>query len=100
MRYRCRVGHAWSQEGLGTEQTQSVETALYMALRALEDRAALQRRIAAAAASQGADRVVARAREAADDAIRSAGVLRRLLEGAPHTHTATTGTRGRRDGHD
>ncbi|WP_083680320.1 MULTISPECIES: chemotaxis protein CheB [unclassified Pseudonocardia] len=81
-RYRCRVGHAWSQHALGAQQEQSVETALYMALRALEDKAALQRRIAATAAEQGADRVVARARAAADEAVRSARVLRRLLGGA------------------
>ena len=84
-RYRCRVGHAWTQHALGSEQDHSVETALYMALRALEDKAALQRRIAATAAQQGADRVVARARDAADEAVRSAGVLRRLLAGTPGT---------------
>jgi two-component system chemotaxis response regulator CheB len=83
-RYRCRVGHAWSQHALGAQQEESVETALYMALRALEDKAALQRRIAATAAEQGADRVVARARAAADEAVHSARVLRRLLGGAAH----------------
>jgi two-component system chemotaxis response regulator CheB len=81
VRYRCRVGHAWSQTGLGGEQDESVEAALFIAWRALEDKAALQRRIAENAGRRGVAHVVARARKSADDAVRSAGVLRRLLAG-------------------
>lgn len=40
-RYRCRIGHAYSQKSLEAEQAATVETTLWTAIRALEERAAL-----------------------------------------------------------
>jgi two-component system chemotaxis response regulator CheB len=46
LRFRCRVGHALTAKYLGAEQRHAVETALWEALRALEENASLFRRMA------------------------------------------------------
>jgi two-component system chemotaxis response regulator CheB len=46
LRFRCRAGHAFTAQHLGMEQRQAVETALWEALRALEESASLYRRMA------------------------------------------------------
>jgi two-component system, chemotaxis family, protein-glutamate methylesterase/glutaminase len=45
LRFRCRVGHALTAQYLGAEQRHAVETALWEALRALEESASLYRRM-------------------------------------------------------
>jgi two-component system chemotaxis response regulator CheB len=46
LRFRCRVGHAYTSETLTIEQATAVERALWSALRALEEQAAVRRRLA------------------------------------------------------
>ena len=46
LRYRCHVGHAFSVDSLLAGQTEFTETALYSALRALEEKATALRRVA------------------------------------------------------
>jgi two-component system chemotaxis response regulator CheB len=46
LRFRCRVGHAFAADSLLQGQSTEVERALWVALSALEERAALSRRIA------------------------------------------------------
>ena len=45
-RFRCHVGHSFSAESMLEMQSDSVETALWTALRVLEERADLLRRLA------------------------------------------------------
>lgn len=83
LRYRCRVGHAWTEESLRVEQEDRVENALYTALQALEEKASVQHRIAEMASNRGSSRVAQKARGSAHDALRSAALVRELLTGRP-----------------
>jgi two-component system chemotaxis response regulator CheB len=76
-RYRCRVGHAWSPESLLDEQAVALEGALWMALRALEEKSALSRRMARTGHSGGA--AGARFRDMAADAEAAGETIRRLI---------------------
>jgi two-component system chemotaxis response regulator CheB len=80
LRYRCHVGHAYAADSLLESQSEVVEEALFTAVRAMEEKAAMSRRIAArmqgaAPARESAHETAAREMEAYAD------VLRRLLAG-------------------
>ena len=47
LRYRCHTGHAYSQDSLLADQTVAMEDGLYTALRAVEEKSAALRRLAA-----------------------------------------------------
>jgi two-component system, chemotaxis family, protein-glutamate methylesterase/glutaminase len=78
-RFRCRVGHAWSPESLLTRQSESLESALWIALRSLEERAALARRLAAPARQRGHRITATRFEEQATEAQQAARMVRNLL---------------------
>jgi two-component system chemotaxis response regulator CheB len=81
LRFRCRVGHAYSADGAVDAQGESVETALWTALRALQERAQLSERLAARVGGAGARQSQARFEELASEARAQAEVIRRLLAG-------------------
>jgi two-component system, chemotaxis family, protein-glutamate methylesterase/glutaminase len=95
-RYRCRVGHAWSVESLLDEQAIALEGALWMALRALEEKSALSRRMARSHdPRQSASGV--RFRDMADDAEAAGETIRRLIAqlGSPVRPDGASGTAAR-----
>lgn len=73
-RYRCRIGHAWSPESLLGEQAVATEGALWTALRALEEKAALSKRVARKPGfGQRYDRM-------AEDAEEAGALIRQLID--------------------
>jgi two-component system, chemotaxis family, protein-glutamate methylesterase/glutaminase len=83
--WECRVGHRYSPESLADAQAEGVEAALWAAIRALEDRAALLERLGGQAEERGfaqsAHVFFGRAREAEAQA----GVVRTALAQAAST---------------
>src|SRR5262249_58697997 len=79
IRYRCRVGHAWSPDSLLAEQSGAVETALWSALRALEERAALAQNMSERAAQRGHDPVARRFADQARECESDARLIREVL---------------------
>jgi two-component system chemotaxis response regulator CheB len=80
VRFRCRVGHAYSDEALLVHQSEQLEAALWTALRALEENSALARRLAARANSRGHSHSASSFTEQAMDAEHHASVVRTVLD--------------------
>ena len=87
LRFRCRVGHVYSPESMMSAQTDEVDRALWIALRTLEERAALAHRLAERARDHGQQWVdhafTIRAREAEKEA----NEIRELLRSRASAHT-------------
>lgn len=79
VRYRCRVGHVYSAESMLSAQTDSVDRALWTALRSLEERAALTHRLAKRAEQRRHGWMARAFAERAAVADSHAAVIRELL---------------------
>jgi len=78
-RYACRVGHSYTAESMFQGQSDAAERAVWAALRALEERADLSRRMEQRSLASGLHIVANRYRELAEAAESNAAVLRTLL---------------------
>lgn len=79
LHFRCRTGHAYSPDSLVAKQSTSLEAALWAAIRALEERAALARRIEKRMCDAGSARSSDRFSDRALAAERHAETLRDVL---------------------
>jgi len=79
IRFACRVGHAYSPESLVEEQGAALESALWHAMRTLEERADLLRRIARRAERRGAGETEERLRRRAEHATDQAENIRSTI---------------------
>jgi two-component system chemotaxis response regulator CheB len=80
LRFRCRVGHAYSDEALLVHQSEQLEAAMWTALRALEEHSALARRLGARANARGHTHSASTFTEQAMDAEHHASVIRTVLD--------------------
>jgi two-component system chemotaxis response regulator CheB len=80
MRYACRTGHTFGEGSFTAAQTDRVEAALWTALRTLEERAALYRRMAERHRRDGHTRTAERFALRAEGAVQHAFVLREVIE--------------------
>ena len=79
LRFRCRVGHAYTTESVLEEKSEVLEDALYLALNTLEEGAIISDRMAASSHDRGHDRLVGSFEERAREARRRARVIRQVL---------------------
>jgi two-component system chemotaxis response regulator CheB len=80
MRFRCRVGHAFSPQSVLAEQSEALETALWVALKTLEESASLSRRLAAQARGRNHSTIAARFEERIAESEQRAGIIRNVLQ--------------------
>jgi two-component system chemotaxis response regulator CheB len=79
IRFRCRVGHAYSADSLLAEQSKALERALWSAYRALKESAALSRRLTERARERDQYFAIPRFAEQAQDAEERAELIRQAL---------------------
>lgn len=81
IRYRCRVGHAYSPQSLLASQSNNLEEALWIALRALEESAAMAERLQSRAAERGHPLSAQQFSNQAKDARHRARIIHDVLQG-------------------
>jgi two-component system chemotaxis response regulator CheB len=89
LRFRCRVGHAYTAENMMAEHDVALETALWVAIRTLEERVSLCRKLSRRAEEKGQKHLARRFHERADDTQRQVAVLKQLLVKEDHEDDQT-----------
>lgn len=79
MRFRCRVGHAFSVDSMLEGHSEAIEDALWVALKTLRESAALNHRLAHQANQQGRNWMAQRFEEKLEQAQRHASLIEQVL---------------------
>ncbi|MBE9216244.1 chemotaxis protein CheB [Plectonema cf. radiosum LEGE 06105] len=91
LRFRCRIGHAYSLESLLAKQSDALEDALWFALRALEEKASLTKRMGKRMRDRNQILAAERMEEQTKDALIRANVIREtLIKGSANTEEKPT----------
>ena len=91
LRFRCRTGHALSAETLLAKQSDALEDALWIALRALEEKSSLAHRMAERMRDRNHDLSAQQLEQQAHDAQQQAALIRDVLlkgDGKPKANMA------------
>jgi len=84
LRYRCRVGHAFTAQSVLDDKAEALENALYVALNTLEESAAMSRTLANRAREHRQEHAATRFEERARKAREQVDLIRRVLsDGTP-----------------
>lgn len=83
LRFRCHVGHAYSAESLVQNHSQVVESAMWTALRVLNEHAELQERMKLRAEAQGLGAMADHFRSRAEESKQQVELLRKALFSRP-----------------
>lgn len=83
VRYRCRVGHSYTEAGLVDNKARAVEDAIWTAVTALEESAAIAQRVSDRARRHGRSHVAETFRERAEHLEQRGAMLRDLLTDVP-----------------
>jgi two-component system chemotaxis response regulator CheB len=96
LRFRCHVGHTFSDEGLGSIHSEVVENAMWYALRVLEENAALHRRLANRFRDREMNVIAAAYEQRAGDSEQKASIIRQAIVGnwLPDTEARATAAEG------
>lgn len=97
VRFECRVGHAYSPEAMREAADDDVERSLWMALRSLEETAALDQRLADLSATRKRESAHSFYRQKAHDRKRHARVLREFLMGSKVRQSEVEGEEGEQE---
>ncbi|MFL5483460.1 MAG: chemotaxis protein CheB [Gemmatimonadaceae bacterium] len=92
LRFRCRVGHAFALDSMLARQQDAIETAFWIALRALEERGALMRRLVRRAERSGHRAGIQRYNEEAKTVAERAKTIRDIILSGILTNGAETPT--------
>ena len=91
VRFRCRVGHAFTAEDALDGKLEALESALYAALNTLEESAEMADRLAARSRQHGHAHATSRFESRAREARRQAGTIRAVLVGETPNSSADAG---------